>query len=314
MYKLLLADDSLTIQKVVELVLAEEHFDIKTVNDGEQALEAVTAFGPHIVLADIEMPKLNGYQLCEKIKNNTATVHLPVILLTGAFEPFDEEYAKAVGADDFIVKPFESQELISKVKSLLVGVEPQAGAAGQEMMQDEVSVTPEADLSSFMEEPAAEAGTKVEAEGLGELKVTLDEQDEPQAAFASSDKGFEDDLALALGSDETPPAVGTCGMIDTLELPTRDDIQDIIKQSVEKRVCEIIGSDILPVVSEAIKQDVSATLAQNAPKVIEDVTKELVTGMMQSLQGQIAAAINRIVPDVAEKIIRKEIDKITAQS
>ena len=120
-YKLLLADDSQTIQKVVELILGSEEFDILACNDGEEAVKAVVSVMPDIVLADIEMPKLNGYLLCEKIKGNPATVHIPVILLAGAFEPFDEDYARSVGADDFIMKPFESNELVSKVKSLLVG-------------------------------------------------------------------------------------------------------------------------------------------------------------------------------------------------
>src|SRR5208337_3751322 len=145
-YKLLLADDSLTIQKVVELVLADEHFEIKACSDGEQALSAMESFGPNIVLADIEMPLLNGYQLCEKIKNNASTVHVPVILLAGAFEPFDENYAKSVGADDYIIKPFESQELISKVKSLLVS----AGPAGEDE-SEAVTVQETAQLSSVEE-------------------------------------------------------------------------------------------------------------------------------------------------------------------
>ena len=68
--KLLLADDSITIQKVVELVLAEEGFEIKAVNNGEEALAAAATFKPDIVLADIEMQKMNGYQLCEKLKMN----------------------------------------------------------------------------------------------------------------------------------------------------------------------------------------------------------------------------------------------------
>jgi CheY-like chemotaxis protein len=80
-YKLLLADDSITIQKVVELVLAEEDFQIKSVNNGEDALNLLDSYKPDIVLADIEMPKVNGYNLCEKIKKNPATSHVPVILL-----------------------------------------------------------------------------------------------------------------------------------------------------------------------------------------------------------------------------------------
>ena len=72
-YKLLLADDSVTIQKVVELILAEEDFDIRSVGSGEEALALLTEFSPDIILADIEMPKTNGYQLCETIKQDPAT-------------------------------------------------------------------------------------------------------------------------------------------------------------------------------------------------------------------------------------------------
>ena len=89
--KLLLADDSITIQKVVELVLAEEDFEIKSVSNGEDALNILSSFKPDIVLADIEMPKVNGYQLCDNIKKDPKLSHVPVILLAGAFEPIDEE-------------------------------------------------------------------------------------------------------------------------------------------------------------------------------------------------------------------------------
>lgn len=307
-YKLLLADDSLTIQKVVELVLADEHFEIKTVNDGEAALEAIESFGPHIVLADIEMPKLNGYQLCEKIKNNASTVHLPVVLLAGAFEPFDEEYAKAVGADDYIIKPFESQELISKVKSLMVGIEPEAAEAPAPVDVEEI---PE---PSFMEEPLPEKEIAFETEDKNESRAIADEEYEAKTAFVSADTGFEDDLASALKTEEeVPAAAGSCGLINTLELPSKDDIQDIVRESVERRVSDILGSDIVPALCAAIKEDTLATLSQTAPKIIEDVTKELVAEVMRSLHGEISAAIKRIVPEVAETIIKKEIDKITAQ-
>jgi CheY-like chemotaxis protein len=79
-HKLLLADDSITIQKVVELILAEEDFDLKSTNNGEEALALLSSFKPDVVLADIEMPKMNGYQLCEKIKQDPSTSNIPVIL------------------------------------------------------------------------------------------------------------------------------------------------------------------------------------------------------------------------------------------
>lgn len=118
--KLLLADDSVTIQKVVNLTFADEGIDVITVGDGDTAIKLVAELRPDIVIADVHMPGLNGYQVCEKIKTTEELKNIPVILLVGTFEPFDEEEAKRVGADDFLTKPFQSiRLLISKVSDLL---------------------------------------------------------------------------------------------------------------------------------------------------------------------------------------------------
>ncbi len=305
-YKLLLADDSLTIQKVVELVLADEHFEIKTCNDGEQALALIESFGPNIVLADIEMPKLNGYQLCEKIKNNAATVHLPVVLLAGAFEPFDESYAKSVGADDYIIKPFESQELISKIKSLLISAGPASVEAPAAVAVQEAEQPSSVEGPDWDEELAAAGEEKSEYEEIAE------KESEARPALSSTGKAFEEEMADALKED-TPQVYGISGLIDTLALPSKEEILEIVSQSVDRRVSDIVSCDTIAALSAEIKEVVSATLAQNAPKIIGDVTKELVMEMMQSLHGEIMAAINRVVPEVAETIIKKEIEKITAE-
>ncbi|WP_420264912.1 response regulator [Candidatus Magnetominusculus dajiuhuensis] len=116
--RLLLADDSITIQKVVELILSEEDYQIISVNDGQEALDKVAKFNPSIVLADIEMPKVNGYALCKQIKSNEKTKHIPVILLVGAFEPLNEQSFKDCGASDYLIKPFESQEFLNKINAV----------------------------------------------------------------------------------------------------------------------------------------------------------------------------------------------------
>ncbi|MBF0553847.1 MAG: response regulator [Nitrospirae bacterium] len=124
--RLLLADDSITIQKVVELILSEEDFQIISVNDGQEALDKVAKFNPSIVLADIEMPKVNGYNLCKQIKSNEKTKHIPVILLVGAFEPLNENSFKDCGASDYLIKPFESQEFLNKINAVLGQSSPDA--------------------------------------------------------------------------------------------------------------------------------------------------------------------------------------------
>lgn len=118
--KLLLADDSVTIQKVVNLTFADEGIEVITTGDGNSAMEKLREFAPDLVMADVNMPGLDGYQICEQIKLNEATRATPVILLVGSFEPFDKEKAQAVGADDYLTKPFQSiRQLVTKVTELL---------------------------------------------------------------------------------------------------------------------------------------------------------------------------------------------------
>lgn len=129
--KLLLADDSVTIQKVVNLTFADEGIEVITTGDGNMAMEKFREIKPDLVMADVNMPGLNGYQICEQIKLDEATRATPVILLVGSFEPFDEEKARAVGANDYLTKPFQSiRQLVSKVTELLA-IESSADASAK---------------------------------------------------------------------------------------------------------------------------------------------------------------------------------------
>lgn len=120
--KILLADDSITIQKVVDLTFADEGVSVVSVNNGREAIERLEGFAPDVVLADVFMPQMNGYELCEYIKQNEKLKHIPVMLLVGSFEPFDEAEARRVGADDTLTKPFQSiRRLIDKVSTLVSG-------------------------------------------------------------------------------------------------------------------------------------------------------------------------------------------------
>jgi CheY-like chemotaxis protein len=103
---LLLADDSLTTQKVVNLTFADEGVEVITASDGDTALQLFHDRRPDIVLADVNMPGMNGYALCEEIRKTEAKT--PVVLLVGSFEPFDAQEAHRVGANDYLTKPFSS--------------------------------------------------------------------------------------------------------------------------------------------------------------------------------------------------------------
>ncbi|MCY7347364.1 MAG: response regulator [Pyrinomonadaceae bacterium] len=118
--KLLLADDSVTIQKVVNLTFADEGIEVIAVGDGDTAMLKFVESIPDLVMVDVNMPGIDGYRICEMIKQDEETRHIPVILLVGSFEPFDEAEAHRVGADDFLTKPFQSiRQLVNKVSDLL---------------------------------------------------------------------------------------------------------------------------------------------------------------------------------------------------
>src|SRR6188474_1292164 len=123
-HKLLLADDSVTIQRVIELTFADEDVQVIAVGNGQDAIDRVQRDPPDIVLADVGMPERDGYEVAAFIKGDPATAHIPVVLLTGAFEPIDEGRARTVGCDGVLVKPFEPQLVISRVKDLLAGRQP----------------------------------------------------------------------------------------------------------------------------------------------------------------------------------------------
>ncbi|HEX9160370.1 MAG TPA: response regulator [Thermoanaerobaculia bacterium] len=117
--KILLADDSITIQKVVELTFSDGDYEVTAVNNGAKAVQKLSEMRPDIILSDIIMPEKNGYEVCEFVKSHPEYRNIPVVLLTGTFEPFDPDRADKAGCDAVVTKPFESQSLIHKVEELI---------------------------------------------------------------------------------------------------------------------------------------------------------------------------------------------------
>jgi len=114
---ILLADDSVTIRKVVELTFSDTNIRVLSVGSGHEALDRMSEVRPDLVLADVVMPGPSGYDVCRAVKSSPRPV--PVLLLTGAFEPFDAAQAEACGSDGTVTKPFDSRSLVERVEELL---------------------------------------------------------------------------------------------------------------------------------------------------------------------------------------------------
>ena len=187
--KLLLADDSVTIQRVIELTFADEDVQVIAVGDGRQAIACIEAEKPDIVLADIGMPERDGYEVAAFVKGRADLAHVPVLLLTGAFEPIDEARARAAGCDGVLVKPFEPQMVINRVKDLLAGRRPAGlwAAASLSQATQATKPAPPADFDLVRVAPPTtdqHAGGTVE-DYFDRLDAAFAELDSPAAAAST---------------------------------------------------------------------------------------------------------------------------------
>ncbi len=114
--KILVVDDDNNIAELISLYLTKECFETKIVNDGETALTAVKTFKPNLILLDIMLPGIDGYQVCQEIRRSD---NLPIILLSAKGEVFDKVLGLELGADDYMEKPFDTKELVARVKAVL---------------------------------------------------------------------------------------------------------------------------------------------------------------------------------------------------
>ena len=194
-HKLLLADDSVTIQRVIELTFADEDIDVIVVGDGQLAVEHLDADPPDLVLADVDMPKRDGYEVAAYMKSRPTLAHISVVLLTGAFEQVDLARATAAGSIEVLAKPFEPQMVINRVKQLL-NRKPEDGAPGQPAIDPAppamASVPPAVSMSMAPQDSPAGAPDPATQHGSDQTSqpVSLDDYfDQLDAAFSSLQPG-----------------------------------------------------------------------------------------------------------------------------
>jgi CheY-like chemotaxis protein len=156
-HTLLLADDSITIQRVIELTFADEDIRVVAVGDGHEAIARIDETPPDIVLADVEMPGTDGYEVARHIRTTPRLAHIPVLLLTGAFEPVDQAKVADAGCQGVLTKPFEPQLVIQRVRELLAGTAPQAASTGPHGASRQAPARVEAERR-----PGAAASTNVD--------------------------------------------------------------------------------------------------------------------------------------------------------
>ncbi len=325
-HKLLLADDSVTIQRVIELTFADEDVEVTTVGDGQLAIERLDIDPPDIILADVDMPKRDGYEIAAYVKSRPKLAHIPVVLLTGAFEPIDQARAAAAGSSDVLAKPFEPQMVINRVKELL-GRKRQ-DEPGQYDVPPRQGFGPEPP-QSLVGQPTP-AGRQAPADG-GQ-PVSLDDYfDQLDAAFSTLQPGASpaqdaqdqmdwavDAPAASVAPMAPPPPVAAA-------LPPPPPVEALITPPVPPPVVEQtwaatpIPPPVAPVAPKATANpfaNLSAAKAEAAarpaaPAITDEIIEEVVARVLQRLSDKVVReTVTAIVSETAERLVQEEIDRI----
>ena len=303
-HTLLLADDSVTIQRVIELTFADEDVQVMTVSDGEQAIAAVDQRTPDIVLADVGMPGRDGYEVAQHIKKTPRLAHIPVVLLTGAFEPIDQARADAVGCDGVLAKPFEPQLVVGRVKELLARRPAASGPAAAPPAP--VDVAP----------PPPSPGRLVNEQYFEELDQAFATLSTPKVPVA--DRSFDEPSTDAIDWFSRPapapvvePPAASHSAPPSASAPAQSRTEAAAAAFAfpplpDAFAALLAAEQTLPAGAAAPIWPVAAPAAASV-NVVEDVTRRVLEQMSDKTVREMAAGI---VAQVAERLVREEIERI----
>ncbi len=275
-FRLLLADDSTTIQKVVQLTFAGEACELSVAGDGNEALSLAEQIVPDVVLADVHMPGKNGYELCAALKQHPLLKAVPVLLLAGSFEPFDEGLARAAGADGWIEKPFESQALIDRVYQLLGEAVPKAECGDEFIFEEMAGNLP---TFEFIEEDAvAVVAAGAEEEDVYPLGVEDILPDEPSS------------LPPTLVEEAAPPAPEP--LAEPAPAPALPAPVAATPVAPAPALAPSLGeTDLERLVEQAVTRAVERVLAVTAERVVREVVPELAEALIREELKQIKDSV-----------------------
>ncbi len=308
--KLLLADDSVTIRKVVEMAFIDAGIEVFSADSGEAAMQKFIEVQPDIVLVDVEMPGPSGYQICEMIKQDAATRHLPVLLLVGSFEPFDQTEAERVEADGFLTKPFQSiHDLVARVTDLLG------------MNSSSPAPTPEtADIEELYQNSFAETvpiqDYDTEEDPFSSTYPT--EEDVAPSDTTFDDEAFDDEMIEALrphsnGDAETAHSAETIqATVKDFEWKPADEVVEIPEPAAEP-----VASGFEPRFAFAETADEHEQVEEPFAAPVEpaaEPSEELIALIAQRVVDRLSDKVIReiaqdAVPRIAEKLIREALEQ-----
>lgn len=318
--RIIVADDSATIQKAVEFTFARHDVELIQAHSGEEAMRKAQDAKPALMLIDHSMPDQSGSELCGALRKNAQLKDIPIILMAGVSKPVDEAAARQIGANDVVIKPFDSETLIGKVKQLLAG-----GAAPAPVPEAAPAPAPQEEAVAATEPAASEDfGAPMSRDMIEEM---MSQQPPTQDAFdltgpaAAEVEPAQDTTVptydLSTAEAETPSLEKT---MEEVTKPTPAQ-EAAAPAGIETFATEAVTAKApAPTPHQAGATDVGASAGSlNVPpemidKLAREVAGRVATHIVQELKSDLLDRVERIlwevVPELGEQLITQEIKRI----
>ena len=297
--RLLLADDSVTIQRVIELTFADEDIDVIAVGDGDAAVARLESEPPDIVLADVGMPGRDGYEVALHVRRSPSLAHIPVVLLTGALQPVDDARAREAGCAGVLVKPFEPHMVIAKVRELL---ERRPGATAPAAAGDAAELAPGAseDASAPAEAvlnapPSPHAATQSPDDYFAELDAAFASMNDQGQSLADAPVGRPQSMDAPSPSHAASSAATVAAQAPAPGQHTMADAFAVLL-ALEQGQASSRGHEDWPAALTGIVDEIAHRIAE---QVTERVVRDLAPG---------------IVSSIAERMVREEIERLRQET
>lgn len=344
--KILLADKSITIQKVVEMLFSGREYEVSCASDGETALNEAGRTLPDVVLADVDLPRIDGYSFSARLKQIPALAQTPVILMLSRDDVFDEAKATQAGIVDNIAKPFESQELIGKVRKAIATAAPRAAepaaaaprpAPAAAVRPAPAAAPPQAapvpkptqpapmDIFDIIEEapspvdlrPGASAPVE-EEEAVFEVEPEFEAEGqlavEAEEALPVGKKAVEEmraGLGLSAAAEQAEAGgaeslgLAAIAALDAFEKPAQRRPETPIPQMPEAR-------EYVPPTSP--EPATAASSVAVSEEMLRKVLQESVERIVRETARQVIEKVAwEVIPDLAEMLIKAEIERLKAE-
>jgi CheY-like chemotaxis protein len=302
---LLLADASVTIQRVVELTFSHEDVRVVSVSEGTRAIQWLDSERADIAILDVDLPEVDGYSVAAHMKKSPRLQQVPVLLLAGAFDPVDQDRVRSIGVDGVIVKPFEPQQVVARVKELLAAVPPPA----KREARTTVPLTGPADspalavLRGAVESRQDESGRRPP-----KPEPVFPRRPEPvPVASAAQERG-----TMPIGQPEPlePPTRLVWDTGSTAQpTPAQPAAAPASAPAPAAGKVSLASAFSALLAAEQSAQPAPAQPTAAAPGLTEENVEAAVRRVLVRMTDEL---VRRIVVETAERLIREEIEKIKA--